>query len=1050
MRRQSTIYLTYTLLVLSASFVLPFSSALAQGYGQDETVIRWQYRPEEPIIQVGFGGEILPMGAQNATKSIKIPGLENRIIPGEPVVPFRTARILIPFGEEVQDIKVLPGEKKNLGKILIEPGQDPLPISFSGDHAYTPINETTYGSMEPYPKDVYSVIGVQEKKGYKILFINIYPIMYIPKTKDTYYFGTFDLEVKTRPQETLDRGLYRGLPRDSEQITRMVDNPGEVSTYSQDLAPTGSSPLLDGAYDYVIITSRALKNAPVPYNFTDLVSWKNSKGVVSTIVTVEDIYATYPGVDEQEKIRSFIRDAYFNNGITYVLLGGDADGGISGGEGWNNIVPARGLWAWDYEASPPHIPSDLYYACLDGNYDYNGNGIYGEPGDGPGGGEVDLLAEVYVGRAPVDSYAELSNFVRKTIAYESRGRDPYLQEVWMVGEYLGFGGVSDWGGNCLDEIKDGSGSSGYDTKGFTDDYRRSTLYERDGQWDKSELMGIIDDNVHIINHLGHANVGSVMKMKVGDVGGLKNDRYFFGYSQGCYAGSFDNRDPDSIYSPIDSILEHFVTEPHGAFAFIGNSRYGWGRRSTTDGPSQRYHRQFWDGVFAEGIENIGRALQYSKEANLGSIDSTSDGNVMRFCYYQLNLLGDPETSFHKPVRSERKIEISEIDLPSYAKPHVPVDATVVVENRGLAGEENVVVQLLEGGIVRDSETIPYLDSGSSAAVGLRWSGSIQGKYTLEARALIPEVEEGAEAKRWERDIEVIEGRTPILLVDDDEGAEYETYYERSLEAAGHSYVKVEGPPTKRELLSFDCVVWLTGRDFTTTLTRDDQANLAAYLDGGGSLFLSGQDIGFNIHDTDFFRNYLHVEYVKDNAGIYVLEGVPGDPISNGMTIEIAGGDGGDNQYWPSEIVPITAFAREVFNYKNDGCAAVVVDAGTYRVVYFAFGFEAINTTSDRDEVMRRVLSALMGPDEPSSGISEAGEDKPGGGPGNASLHGFGIKEEATPPFQGVDFEMAKMPFEDKSLKFDGFEPLEFSEVVGFDSDLVDFDLPEMGSGVKRR
>ena len=967
MRRLLTISLTCMMLVLSFSFFAFFSSADAQGYEGGETLIRWQYRPQEPIIQVGFRDEILPMGVQNATKSIRIPGLENRIIPGEPVVPFRTARILIPFGEEVQEIKVLPGEKKNLGKILIEPGQDPLPISFSGNHTYTPLNETTYGSMDPYPRDVYSVIGVQEKKGYKILFINLYPIMYIPKTKDTYYFGTFDLEVKTAPIETLDRGLYRGSAEDRAYIERMVDNPREASTYSRDIVPTGASSLLDGIYDYVIITSRALKNAPVPYNFTDLVRWKSSKGVASTIVTVEEIYATYPGVDEQEKIRNFIRDAYINNGISYVLLGGDADGGRSSGEGWNNVVPARGFWAWDYEATPPNIPSDLYYACLDGNYDYNGNGIYGEPGDGPGGGEVDLLAEVYVGRAPVDSYAELSNFVRKTIAYESGANDGYHKEVLMVGEYLGFGGVSDWGANSLDEIKDGSEASGYNTRGFPDDYNKSTLYERDREWKKEDLMGIIDGNVHIVNHLGHAHVVSVMKMKAEDVGRLKNDRYFFGFSQGCYAGSFDNRDPDSIYLATDSILEQFVTEPHGAFAFIGNSRFGWGRRSTTDGPSQRYHRQFWNGVFGEGIENIGRALQYSREANLGSIDTTSDGNVMRFCYYQINLLGDPETSFHKPSAKDREIVISEMDLPSYAKLDQPVEAKVVVENRGLAGEENVVVQLLEAGIVRDSKTIAFIDSGSSVAVSFGWSGSLEGRYALEARTVPLEGEEDLDDNRRQRRIEVIEGRSPILLVDDDEGADYEIYYEKALQAGGYSYIKIDGAPARSELLSFDSVIWITGRDFTTTLTGEDQANLAAYLDAGGSLFLSGQDIGFNIHDTAFFRDYLHVEYVKDNAGIYVLEGVPGDPISDGMTIGISGGDGADNQYWPSEIIPVTAYATAIFNYKDDGCGAVRVDAGSYRAVYFAFGFEAINSSSDRNEIMRRVISYLC--DDSPAGIS---------------------------------------------------------------------------------
>ncbi|HII07940.1 MAG TPA: hypothetical protein HA349_11705 [Methanotrichaceae archaeon] len=1045
MRRHLTICLTCLLLVLSLSFVLSFSSVLAQGYGNDESVIRWQYRPEEPIIQMGFGGEILPTGAQNATKSIRIPGLENRIIPGEPVVPFRTARILIPLGEEIQDVKVLPGEKKNLGKILIEPGQDPLPISFSGNYTFTPLNETTYGSMEPYPKDVYSVIGVQEKQGYKILYINLYPIMYIPKTKDTYYFGTFDLEVKTAPAETLDRGLFRGLPDDSVLIERMVDNPGEVATYSEDIVPMGSSPLLDGNYDYVIITNLALKNAPGPYNFTTLVDWKNSKGVAATVVTVEDIYATYPGADDQQKIRGFIKDAYLNNGITYVLLGGDADGSHLGDDSWDNIVPARGLWAWDYEASPPNIPSDLYYACLDGNFDYNGNGVYGEPEDGPGGGEVDLMAEVYVGRAPIDSYAEMANFVRKTIAYESTTSDPYLKEIWMVGEYLGFGGDSDWGGNSMDEIKDGSGASGYDTKGFPDDYHKSTLYGRDREWDKMELMEIINGNIHTINHLGHANVGSAMKMNIDDVGRLNNDKYFFGYSQGCYAGSFDNRDPDSIYSPSDCVLEHFVTEPHGAFAFIGNSRFGWGRRSNTDGPSQRYDRQFWDAVFAEGIENIGRALQDAKEDNIGSVDRTSDGNVMRFCYYEINLLGDPETSFHQPFTADHNIEITEMELPSYTKPDKPVQAKVIVKNKGLEDEQNVAVQLLEGGTVEDSEAIADLPSGASAEVSLSWSESVEGMYSLEAYAVPTEGEEYADDNRQERSIEIFKNRSLILLVDDDEDADYETYYEKALSANGYGYLKVDEPPSQSELLSFDCVIWITGRDFTTALTREDQANLAAYLDAGGSLFLSGQDLGYNIQDTDFYSDYLQVEYVKDSTGVYTLEGVSGDPISDGMTVGISGGDGANSQYWPSEILPITAYATEIFYYQNDGCAAVRVDTGTYKVVYLAFGFEAINKSSDRDEIIRRVVSELTSPAETFASLSKTDEVAASQGTRFESLDGPILPGDVGGPLEGVDFYV-DLTFEDINLKFEKLDP-KFEEInPEFEDTGPEFEDMEPGFG----
>jgi len=338
----------------------------------------------------------------------------------------------------------------------------------------------------------------------------------------------------------------------------------------------------------------------------------------------------------------------------------------------------------------------------------------------------------------------------------------------------------------------------------------------------------------------------------------------------------------------------------------------------------------------------------------------------------------------------------------------------------------VAVQLLEGGIVKDSKTIPDLPSGASALVSLSWSESVEGSYALEARAVPTEGEEYTDDNRQERSIEIFKNRSLILLVDDDEDADYEIYYERALAANGYGYVKVDEPPSKSELFSFDCVIWITGRDFTTTLTREDQANLAAYLDAGGSLFLSGQDLGYNVQDTDFYRDYLQVEYVKDSTSVYVLEGVAGDPISGGLTVGISDGDGANSQYWPSEILPVTAYATEIFYYQNDGCAAVRVDTGTYKVVYFAFGFEAINSSSDRNEIMRRIVSELTRVDELFASISGTDEVKAGQETGFASLDGLTRKGDAIGPFEGVDLDV-DLTIEDINLNFDKLDP-KFEEV----------------------
>ena len=209
------------------------------------------------------------------------------------------------------------------------------------------------------------------------------------------------------------------------------------------------------------------------------------------------------------------------------------------------------------------------------------------------------------------------------------------------------------GGDYKDEVKDSSCANGYCTEGFPDYFDKSTLYDRDYDWPTSELVSRINGNVHSINHMGHANTLKVMNMYNSDVDALTNEKYFLGYSQGCYAGAFDDRLSNCSNISSDCVLEHFVTGPSGAFAFIGNSRYGWGSYSSTNGASQLFDRQFWNGIFGYGFRNIGVANQFSKEMNAGYVYN----DYVRFCYYEINLLGDPETPYILPIDDAEVLRI---------------------------------------------------------------------------------------------------------------------------------------------------------------------------------------------------------------------------------------------------------------------------------------------------------------------------------------------------------------------------------------------------------
>jgi len=350
----------------------------------------------------------------------------------------------------------------------------------------------------------------------------------------------------------------------------------------------------------------------------------DANGLTTVIKTTTDVGSSSP-----DTIREYITDAYNEWGINYVLIGADDD-----------IIHAkdlfvRTLWYWPWSETEENMPSDIYYACLDGTYNDDGDEYWGEPDDGPGGGDVDLVAEVYVGRACVGTEEEVSNFVDKTITYMYTD-DDYLDKGVMVGELLNDDPWT-WGGNYMDELIDSSSANGYTTTGIpSSEYTIDELYDRDwagNNWPKSELINRINDNLHFIHQLGHANYQYVLKMSVSDVSDLTNDKPCFVYSQGCMSGGFDNG---------DCIAEYFTVKTgNAAFAVIMNARYGWYMPGSTNGPSQHFHREFCDAVYGEGKTTLGAANHDSKEDNLFRIND----DCMRWCYYELNLLGDPSVDF---------------------------------------------------------------------------------------------------------------------------------------------------------------------------------------------------------------------------------------------------------------------------------------------------------------------------------------------------------------------------------------------------------------------
>jgi hypothetical protein len=121
--------------------------------------------------------------------------------------------------------------------------------------------------------------------------------------------------------------------------------------------------------------------------------------------------------------------------------------------------------------------------------------------------------------------------------------------------------------------------------------------------------------------------------------------------------------------------------------------------------------------------------------------------------------------------------------------------------------------------------------------------------------------------------ELMIGRPDIIFIDNDGGDSYgdvEMYFTAALESLGIAVYDVayNSSIEMQFLDEYEVVIWFTGALDVGTVTSGDQTLLSSYLDGGGKLFITGQDIGKDIGGTTFYSDYLHAVFNTDDVNFY--------------------------------------------------------------------------------------------------------------------------------------------------------------------------------------
>jgi hypothetical protein len=308
--------------------------------------------------------------------------------PGQPTLPVVTKIFTYPFDTTIESVKVTFSDPQEIDLTKpIQPASEPIPLNMEQTLMLQTMDQTVYTNDQLYPKEQFTYkVHVGLQKGIHTIFVAVhcYPIQYNPLDNQLFYSNEFEITVDVTH---------------SSQPTQFGDS-----------------------YDLVILAPEQFSTALQP-----LVDHKNDKGVATTLITLETIISSQTGRDDAEKVKYYIKEAVEELGVTYVLI----VGGMKGQQ-YQWLFPVRYTNNHAGASYEYGVLSDLYYSDIykyEGNttvfddWDSNGNDVFAEFSFSQKD-ILDLVPDVFVGRLPCRTLAQVETSVVKLITYENTKADP--------------------------------------------------------------------------------------------------------------------------------------------------------------------------------------------------------------------------------------------------------------------------------------------------------------------------------------------------------------------------------------------------------------------------------------------------------------------------------------------------------------------------------------------------------------------------------------------------------------------------------------------------
>ncbi len=542
--------------------------------------------------------------------------------PGWPDLPLIAERIEVPAGMRIKAATVRQLQSQPLAEAARVRRVPPL--RFDRDLLGHPQAAGAAPLVSSATPPVVELGYQGTMRGQRLAWVMVRPVRWDPASGRLDRITDLDLDLELEPDLGSDVAVRERIVPEWEDGATPAAATSLPKPAAQPFKPTQLPSVLGSPVAYVIVTTDAL----MP-QFQRLADWKTQSGVPAVVRSLTTIHQEYPGTDDADRIRRFLRDAYTRWGTKWALLGGDTQ-----------QIPIRTAWTTFYVqpgATLNDIPTDLYYACLDGNWNADGDSLYGEGDllnktiDG-----ADLLPELWVGRAAVGTVAEAQQFVDKTFQYSRTPVGDYEKNLllfaevidpqnWNPGDLIFVDGAQ-MIEDCLPSVK-ANASMRYAR--LYENYLEPSYEPGALQLKRRAVIDSLDRGYNMAVHCGHGfrNVMSCGDSTINnsDAQALTNgNRLTNFYAVDCTSNAID----------FPCLGEALMKAANGgAVTSIGSTRLDFPTTGTL------YQQQFFKLVFHDSITAIGEAEGRQK---LPYVTNAKTDNTHRWTQMAMILLGDPE------------------------------------------------------------------------------------------------------------------------------------------------------------------------------------------------------------------------------------------------------------------------------------------------------------------------------------------------------------------------------------------------------------------------